>query len=380
MRSALVPLLAAASAFVVCAGDLHDEIPFEKHAIDPGAAETCALADINGDGRLDIVSGENWFEAPRWTRRRFRELGFANDYVDAFSDHAIDVNGDGRVDVVTSTWFARKISWYENPGEPAAGFWKEHPINQGMQTEFSFLVDLDNDGEARELLPQFGHAKFPLLWYEIRDGEFVKHVVNPTGFGHGIGAGDVNGDGRTDILTLKGWWEAPVDPREGDWTHHPEFERFEFPHLGFMHVMDVNGDGRNDIITSYAHDYGILWLEHGEGGRWTKHMIDQSWSQPHALALADLNGDGRKDLVTGKRFHAHNGKDPGGHEPLGVYWYEFWKAPGGKVVWKRHIIDYASRAGGGMQIPVADIDGDGDTDVVVPGKGGLFLFENKTRR
>ena len=71
---------------------------------------------------------------------------------------------------------------------------------------------------------------------------------------------------------------------------------------------------------------------------------------------------------------AHNGRDPGEREPLGIYWYE-WLTLNGRMEWKRHIIDYSTRAGGGMQIPVVDIDGDGDLDVVTPGKSGLFLFE-----
>jgi hypothetical protein len=272
-------------------------------------------------------------------------------------------------------WFARKIVWYENPGK-GQGLWKEHGIDSGFQTEFSFLVDLDNDGQARELLPQYGPTKAPQTWFEIRDGGFVKHVISPTSYGHGIGAGDVNGDGRNDILASKGWWEAPPDPRSGQWEFH---EAFDLSHLGFLHVIDVNGDGRNDVVTSLSHDYGIFWLEHGEDGKWTEHMIDDTWSQPHATTFADLNGDGQQDLLTGKRFLAHNGKDPGGREPLGVYWYEFRKAGDGTILWLRHMVDYSSRAGGGMQIPVADMDGDGDPDFVTPGKGGLFLFENKTR-
>jgi hypothetical protein len=77
---------------------------------------------------------------------------------------------------------------------------------------------------------------------------------------------------------------------------------------------------------------------------------------------------------------AHNGHDPGAREPLGVYWYERMKAPGSKEVdWVRHVIDYGGRTGGGIQIPVADMDGDGDLDFVVAGKSGLFLFENKTK-
>ena len=111
-------------------------------------------------------------------------------------------------------------------------------------------------------------------------------------------------------------------------------------------------------------------------------MIDSAWSQGHASTLADLNGDGVPDLVTGKRYMAHNGNDPGEREPLGVYWYEHRKQATGGVEWIRHLIDYGGRIGGGMQIPVVDIDGDGDLDVICAGKSGLFLLENltKTRR
>ncbi len=146
-----------------------------------------------------------------------------------------------------------------------------------------------------------------------------------------------------------------------------------------MHVLDVNGDGRNDVVTAAGHDYGVFWFEQGEGGTWTRRMIDTAWSQGHASTLVDLNGDGRLDLVTGKRFMAHNGSDPGEKEPLGVYWYEFRKGATAPE-WIRHVVDYGGRMGGGMQIPVVDVDRDGDLDLVCPGKSGLFLVENLTKR
>ena len=370
-------LMLLAPALLAAASDFHEGIRFRKHEIHPGAAETCAVADINGDGRLDIVSGENWFEAPSWKAHRFRRLGYERFYVDDFSDLILDVNNDGRPDVITATWFAREIAWWENPGA-AGGEWPKHVIQKGFPTEFAFLVDLDNDGKPLELLPQFGPKKAPLVWFEIEGGEFVRRAVSERSYGHGIGAGDVNGDGRTDILTPAGWWEAPENPAGEGWVHHEDFAQFEFPHLGFLYVRDINEDDRPDVVTSFAHGYGLLWLERTLEGGWKKHVIDESWSQAHAVTPADLDGDGREDVVTGKRFHAHNGKDPGGREPLGLYWYERRVQAGGKVVWKRHVIDYGSRAGGGMQIAVADIDGDGDRDVIAGGKGGLFWFENLT--
>ncbi|MEJ7605351.1 MAG: VCBS repeat-containing protein [Bryobacteraceae bacterium] len=200
------------------------DIPFQKHELDLGANETCAFADLNGDGRLDIVSGENWYEAPRWVRHKFREFNFAGNYIDNFSDLAVDVNGDGRLDLVSVSYFTKRMAWFENPGK--GGEWKEHLIDSGFPNEFTFLVDLNNDGKALELLTQSGDIKSPLAWYELV-GAFVKHVVSPQSYGHGIGAGDVNGDGRNDILTPKGWFEAPADPRTGSWKMHTGLQKAE---------------------------------------------------------------------------------------------------------------------------------------------------------
>jgi hypothetical protein len=389
------------------------DVPFRLHLLDPGASETAAVADINKDGRLDIVSGEFWYEAPvrrgaagrEWTKHRFRALGFSNQYIDNFSDLPIDVDGDGYPDIVSVSWFAKKVAWWRNPGaaKPKADeTWQEAAINTGFNVEFAVLADLDNDGRAQEVLAQENGTG--QSWYEVRDNAWVKHVVSDRSYGHGIGAGDVNGDKRNDILTPRGWLEAPADPRSGGWVFHGDWESVNLQvipasagvaaapaspgppapprvtELGFMHVLDVNGDGRNDVISAAGHDYGVFWLEQGDQGRWTRRPIDSAWSQGHASTLIDLNGDGRLDFVTGKRFMAHNGTDPGEHEPLGVYWYEARRAsaPGG-VEWIRHLVDYGGRLGGGMQIPVVDVDADGDLDLVCAGKSGLFLVENLTK-
>ncbi len=398
---ALAAALACAYAMPGAQGRPADT-PFRVTMIDPGANETAAFAGVNNDRRLDIISGDAWYEAPTWKRHAIRELGWNGQYVDNFSDLPIDVDGDGFIDVVQFGYFSNNVVWARNPGK-GAGAWTTTEIFAGFPTEFAQLVDLDNDGRARELLPEFDRPAAPLAWFELRDGGWIKHVISDHSYGHGIGAGDVNGDHRTDILTPKGWFEAPADARADPWTFHAtDWNQHPIApsgrvaagtaapaappagtQFGFMYVLDVNGDGRNDVLTGMGHDYGVCWFEQNADGSWAQHVIDNTWSQAHAPLLADVNGDGQPDLIAGKRYLAHNGSDPGEREPIGLYWYEFRRpapsaASRGGPVWTRHIIDYGGRMGGGMQTDARDMDNDGDIDIVSGGKAGLFLAENLT--
>ncbi len=353
---------------------------FRKHLLDVGANEAAAVTDINKDGRLDIVSGENWYEAPEWRKHRMREIPFSNGYIDDFSNFALDVNADGYPDIVACSWFSKKLSWYENPrrhdGEFHNSLWKEHVIETGFNYELMLLVDVDGDGKAQEILPNYGSSA-EIAWWErvepFSKGEWARRVVGsvPEVKGlHGVGCGDLNGDGRPDILTPRGWFEGPANPRSALWTFHSDFQLL--PPRGQCSpilVQDVNGDRRNDLVYGAGHHYGVFWMENANG-KWLHHRLDDSWSQAHALTLADLDRDGKLDIVTGKRYLAHD-IDPGAYEPLGLYWYRL--GAGGSYT--KHVLDFGTKTGGGMQIPTLDIDGDGDLDLVAPGKSGLFLFE-----
>ncbi len=324
------------------------------------------MADLNKDGKLDIISGESWYEAPKWTKHPLRQIDYSHGYIDNFSDLALDVDGDGWTDIVQCSYFGHNIVWLKNPGR-TSGPWKVTEIDNSGPCEFAFLVDLNNDGNALEVLPEFDRPNVPLAWFELQNGKWVKHIVAQRSYGHGIGVGDVNGDGRNDILTPKGWLEAPADVRApGDWVFHPtDWDQ---------HPIPAAGPGAAEPAPSGAApkrgaSFGYMYL------------ID--------INGVDMNGDGQLDLVTGKRYFAHNGADPGEREPIGLYWYEYRKvaptAPtahglgNGGVEWIRHIVNYGGRMGGGLQIVVTDMDGDEDLDIVSGGKAGLFLAENLTR-
>ena len=384
------------------------DIAFRMHMIDPGFSESVAVADVDKDGRLDIVSAEHWYQnvVPGasnvgWTKHKIRDIPFNGSYIDNFSDLPVDVDGDGYTDVVQIAYFARRIVWLKNPGKKG-GPWIETEIDAVGPTEFAFLVDLNNDGKALEILPQFtGAAKAPLAWYEVADGKWVKHVVSSRSYGHGIGAGDMNGDKRNDIITPAGWLEAPADVRAaGEWTMHeadwanPANVPLPDPtppptttspggppprpaEYSFMFAVDVNRDGRADVLSTMAHSYGVVWFEQGADGNWTRRVIDNSWANAHSTAMADLNGDGQLDLIAAKRYFGRNGTEPSEREPMGIYWYQYRPGPQG-VQWIRHIVDYGGRAGGGLQMVVEDLDGDGDRDIVTAGKTGIFLAENLT--
>ena len=357
-------------------------VSFEKVVIDREfRSEGVAVADVNRDGRSDILVGDIWYEAPDWKVREIRppeKYDAANGYSRCFAAFAEDVDKDGWPDVLVVGFPGAPAYWYRNPGT-GEGHWQEYLLATEACGETPLYADLTGDGKPEPIFAMNGR----ITWFRPGQDETMPWLAYPMShmleafakFGHGLGVGDVNGDGRPDVLTTELWWEGPVDYTRPDWGFH----RAKLgPDCADMIVYDVNGDGHNDVLTSSAHEYGVWWFEQtpGQGDSpFVQHEIDKSISETHALILADLNNDGLQDLVTGKRYFAHGEHDPGALEPSLLCWYELQRPEAGKVSYVKHVIDEDS--GVGTQFNVLDFNEDGLLDIITSNKKGVSVFLQK---
>ncbi len=331
--------------------------------------EASGVADINKDGKLDIISGDAWYAAPDWKSNPILPIPDDGHYRVDFANTPLDVNGDGWTDIVSCNWHHQSVVWRQNPGK--SGAWIEHEVDKPGNSETAIDVDVDGDGKI-DFLPDVAQKT---IWYRIENGKLVGYEVSPNIAGHGIGFGDVNGDGRRDILRPSGWFEAPKDRLKEPWTFHAEWNMGATGEEIIAH--DFTGDGLADIWWSMGHDYGVFWLEQTKetepAKKWIRHEVDKDWSMGHAARLVDLDGDGKMEIVTGKRKYAHD-TDPGAEDPQVVFIYSF---DGASKTFQRETVHKGDGDGVGLAPNVVDVNADGRLDLVLPGKTGLYLYLQK---
>lgn len=362
-------ILLAAIPFSLSAQEM--TVKFKKQVIAFESTESVGVFDVDKDGELDLVSGSFWYKGPGFVDRSLiGQVKRYGEYYEDFSTIPMDVNEDGHMDFITGGWFEGTLIWKENPGDGSE--WPIHEIAKTGNIETTRGWDIDGDG-VLEIFPNT--PRKPLAFFKkVGPNQFEKYPVAET-HGHGLGLGDINGDGRKDLVISEGWLEAPADLKTGTWTLHTDFNLGDasIP----MIIADVNEDGLNDIIVGQAHGFGLFWMEQEKSGNtisFVKHDIDPFQSQYHTMEWVDIDNDGKSELVTGKRHRAHNGKDPGGKDYVGLYYFK-WNGES----FSKNVISYGPAGegkGSGLYFSVADLNEDGWKDIIVAGKDGLVVFHS----
>ncbi len=387
--------------------------------------EGACAGDFNRDGKMDVAGGPFWWEGPDFkVRHEFRPagktskikkpdgseitiqgykgaLGNENDYSDNFLTYSHDFNGDGWDDIIVYGFPGEKCLWYENPqGKKAADgpdHWKAHKAIDVLDNESPMFGDISGDGKPDIICNSGGFLGYATADWANPTQPWKWHSVSPKGpyhkYTHGIGYGDLNGDGRADLIEAEGWWEQPAaGAGETVWKNH----KFAFaPKTGSaqMIVYDFNGDGLNDVLTTLApHNFGIAVYEQSRKDGaidFKRHLLvgrepkeskyGVKFSQAHAFDIADMDGDGVMDFVTGKRFWAHG---PGGDDepgaPAVLYWFKTVRNPDKTMDFVPYLVD--NNSGVGTQVMAADLNGDKLPDVIVGNKKGVFVFLHEKKQ
>ena len=381
-------------------------------------SEGASFGDLNNDGTNDVVSGPWWWEGPDFKKlhefyppaKTFNlklgpmttvkvpgfegTLGVANKYSDNFFVWVLDFNKDSWNDILIIGFPGQDTSWYENP-QGQEGHWIRHTVFTQTDNESPTFTDITGDGKPELVCITKGQYGYASPDWSAPDQPWTFHPISPNNkygnFTHGMGVGDVNGDGRKDLLEKDGWWEQPAS-LAGDpvWKFHKQA-------MGGggsqMYAYDVNGDGLNDIITALAaHGFGLAWYEQfreGDEIKFREHIFMNKtprdnkygvkFSELHAIDLVDVDGDGLKDIVTGKRFWSHGRTgDPDRNDKAVLYWFKLVRGSDKSVDFIPYLID--DNSGVGTQVVASDINGDGLPDIVVGNKKGTFVHLNEKKK
>ena len=377
--------------------------------------------DVNHDNVLDVISGPHVFYGPDYTRRSEIYLQLTTNPSTEFTrdnwmQFVGDFTGDGWGDALNCSFSGNPgCHLYVNPkGESRR--WDKHLVVPGYQTEIGVVRDVDGDGTPELVYGAEGQMRYAKPNKTNPTGTWEIHTVSERGLAtaHGVGAGDINGDGRVDIINPYGWWEQPAGhpnaaaasgtpPAEAAssmWNFHPQiFGRYGWNIMGgsVMAVYDVNGDKLNDVVTVLnAHGWGMAWFEQKRDAKgaisFERHMMMDDFStknaggvvfsQAHGTNVGDVDGDGIPDFIVGKRYWSHldDYNDPDPYGPAVLYVYRTVrnsKAPGGAEFVPELV---HNRSGAGSDVYPVDLNKDGRMDILTATRYGTFVFFGQPKK
>ncbi|MGB0384626.1 MAG: FG-GAP-like repeat-containing protein [Ardenticatenaceae bacterium] len=324
-------------------------------------AASVVAADMDGDGDMDAVGASyglddiSWWENTNRAGTSWTEHLVEGNFERPYSVVAADVDGDGDMDVLGAATGANEITWWENTNGLGTT-WSEHLVDGAFGSAYDVqAADLDSDGDLDVLGAATGADD--ITWWENSTGDgttWVEHVVDGA-FDHAraVYAGDVDGDGDLDLLGAIrsddeiAWWENETIFHE---TIHPTAHdvAVNFDVTSALVAGDVDGDSDLDLLGADYLTDEIIWLEN-KLGSWSQHTVIGAFNGAHSVYPADINGDGALDVVGAAQLADD------------ITWWEGDGTPadGG---WTEHAV--ASSFDGASLVIAADLNGDGDLDIL----------------
>jgi hypothetical protein len=346
-----------------------EPMPFRHIIIDsdnPTYPHCKAVGDIDGDGFVDVLAasaygqGLYWYAWPNWTKHRIAGGSFTTDM------QVGDVDNDGDLDVIIPP-IGTGLVWFENPrpkGPPATTAWTMHRIDTEDAHDLE-VGDIDGDGRL-DVVVRHGRTRVFLQ----NNPDSWRKIPIPTGGRGGTALGDLDGDGDLDIAQDGYWLETPAD-KSSEWKRHEIAPGW--PDDCGVHIVDINHDGRMDVLLAPAETTGrLVWYEATDpkNGPWKEHVIADDVAYLHTFKTTDMNHDGESDVVTAEM-------EQSAQRRISIYFNE-----GKGLRWRQQVVGRT----GSHNLRLADIGNDGDIDIIGANHGNyggdtpVDLWENLTNR